>query len=376
MKRIAILGSTGSIGTQTLDVVRMHPETLRVTGLAAHSNGALLQEQAAEFGPKHLGMFDADIASQIGALSGMDGLIEIATSEDVDLVVVSVSGMIGLRPTIAALDAGKEVALASKEVLVAGGSIVMPRAFPNRLRPIDSEHSAVLQCLQGERLDQVDQIILTASGGPFRGWSRYCLENVTVDQALDHPTWRMGGKITIDSATLMNKGLELIEACWLFDISPDQVQIIVHPESIIHSMVKFDDGSVIGQIGHPDMKLPIQYALFGPERISSPAKPWSPVDTPNLTFELLDEATFTLPDVAREAFKIGGLAPAQVNAVNEEAANAFLRNEIGFMDIVRCVERSLNGAKAGTLELESILATDLEARETWRELLDRNRGVV
>ncbi|MBA3726825.1 MAG: 1-deoxy-D-xylulose-5-phosphate reductoisomerase, partial [Armatimonadetes bacterium] len=295
MKRVAILGSTGSIGTQALDVVRMHPEALRVTGLAAHSNGGLLQEQAAEFSPKHLGMYNADVASQIGALAGMDGLIEIATCEDVDLVVVSVSGMIGLRPTIAALDAGKVVALASKEVLVAGGSIVMPKATPNRLRPIDSEHSAVLQCLQGERPDQVNQIILTASGGPFKGWSRERLETVTVEQALNHPTWCMGGKITIDSATLMNKGLELIEACWLFDISPDRVQIIVHPESIIHSMVKFDDGSVIGQLGHPDMKLPIQYALLGPERITSPSKPWSPIDTPNLTFEPLDEVTFTLP---------------------------------------------------------------------------------
>ncbi|MGI8922447.1 MAG: 1-deoxy-D-xylulose-5-phosphate reductoisomerase [Fimbriimonadales bacterium] len=373
MKRIAILGSTGSIGTQTLDVVRMHPEALRVTGLAAHSNGVLLQEQAAEFRPKYLGMYDVDVAYQIGALAGMDGLIEIATSEEVDLVVVSVSGMIGLQPTIAALDAGKEVALASKEVLVAGGSIVMPKAAPNRLRPIDSEHSAVLQCLQGERLDQVDRIILTASGGPFKGWSGDRLETVTVEQALNHPTWRMGGKITIDSATLMNKGLELIEACWLFDISPDRVQIIVHPESIIHSMVKFDDGSVIGQLGHPDMKLPIQYALLGPERISSPAKPWSPIDTPNLSFEPLDEATFNLPEVAREAFNIGGLAPTRVNAVNEEAANAFLRGEIGFMDIVRCVERSLDKAETGTPFLESILSTDLEARKTWRELLARNR---
>ena len=361
MKRVAILGSTGSIGSQTLDVVRAHPEMLQVVALAARSSADLLEAQASEFRPGKAALFDRD---------GMAALLDIATDPRVDVVVVSVSGMIGLEPTLAALDAGKTVALASKEVLVAGGEIVMPRASADTLRPIDSEHSAVLQCLQGEKIEQVERIILTASGGPFRGWHREELEAATLEQALAHPTWRMGGKITIDSATLMNKGLELIEACWLFGVSPDMVDIVVHPQSIIHSMVKFRDGSVLGQMGRPNMKLPIQYALLGPERIASVAPAWNPVDTPNLELLPLDESTFSLPGIAREATRLGGLAPAYLNAVNEEAANAFLRGEIGFMDISRACERSLGLAPKGEVTLESILACDAGARANWKTLVN------
>jgi 1-deoxy-D-xylulose-5-phosphate reductoisomerase len=359
LKRVAILGSTGSIGTQTLDVVRANPGALEVVALAARSSADELDAQAAEFRVAKTALFDKD---------GMAALLDIATDPEVDVVVVSVSGMIGLEPTLAALDAGKAVALASKEVLVAGGEIVMPKASAETLRPIDSEHSAVLQCLQGEKIGQVERIILTASGGPFRGWDRGMLENATLEQALAHPTWHMGGKITIDSATLMNKGLELIEATWLFGVAPDIVDIVVHPQSIIHSMVKFRDGSVLGQMGQPNMKLPIQYALLGPERVPSPAPQWNPADSPNLELLPLDESTFSLPGVAREAMRLGGLTPTYMNAVNEEAANAFLRGEIGFMDITRACERSLGLPIKGDVTLESILACDAEARANWKTL--------
>lgn len=374
MKRAAVLGSTGSIGVQTLDVVAMHPDRLQVVGLAAHSSHEQLREQATRFGVSRLALFDPSAAGKLGCPSGIDALVEMATAPDVDVVVVSVAGMIGLEPTLAALQAGKQVALASKEVLVAGGELVMPLAgdLPSlSLRPIDSEHSALLQCLQGERLDEVEQLVLTASGGPFRGWSRGDLEAVTAEQALAHPTWRMGGKITVDSATMMNKGLELIEACHLYGIPPDRVEIVVHPQSVIHSMVRFRDDSVMAQLGHPDMKLPIQYALLGPERIESPANRWDPAETPNLSFEPLDREVFTLPDVAREAFRRGGLCPAWVNAVNEEAANAFLRGETGFMDLIRSVEDSLGTAPSGTATLDSVLAADAEARAKYRESVAR-----
>lgn len=376
MKRVAILGSTGSIGSQTLDVIRHLPQELEVAALAANGNHAMVAQQAREFRPKRVAMYDPAAANELSrtlgspAGSGMDGLLEIASAPDIDIVVVSVSGVIGLEPTLAALDSGKQVALASKEVLVAGGAIVMPRVpNPERLRPIDSEHSAVLQCLQGSSLSQVDKLILTASGGPFRNWQKGQLERVTPEQALNHPTWRMGGKITVDSATLMNKGLELIEACWLFDISPARVEVVVHPQSVIHSMVKFQDGSVLAQMGHPDMKLPIQYALLGPQRVPSPAKNWETGHTPNLSFEALDRVNFPLPDVAREAFRLGGVAPAYLNAVNEEAANAFIRGEIGFMDIVRAVSASISKAPKAGPTLENILEADAQARAEWRGLV-------
>jgi len=364
--RVAVLGSTGSIGTQTLEVIAANPDRLQVIALASNRNYSLLSQQASEFQVTKVAMFDEHAAKRIGAASGIDGLIELATDPAVDIVVVSVAGMIGLQPSMAALEAGKQVALASKEVLVAGGEIVMPMAELGQLRPIDSEHSAILQCLQGEQLSQVKSLILTASGGPFRGKTRADLERMTADDALNHPTWKMGGKITVDSASLMNKGLELIEACWLFGMSPENVEIIVHPQSVIHSMVRFADDSVLGQLGHPDMKLPIQYALLGPERVPSPARHWDPLQTGELRFEDLDRTVFTLPDVAREAFRRGGLVPAHMNAVNEEAVNAFLRNETGFMDVIRSVERSLDDAPSGAVTLASILDADREARERYR----------
>ncbi len=363
MIRVAILGSTGSIGTQTLDVIRMHPDRIRATALAAHSNEAALERQAAEFDAKTTTLFSK---------GGVQSLIELATRDDVDLVVVSVAGMIGLEPTIAALQSGKRIALASKEVLVAGGAVVMPivKEAGAVLLPIDSEHSAILQCLWGDRDSPslpscrgVEKLILTASGGPFRGKRLAELETVTLSDALNHPTWRMGGKITIDSATMMNKGLEIIEACWLYDLPPKKIDVVVHPQSVIHSMVKFNDGSVLAQMGHPDMKLPIQFALFGPKRLPSPAKNWEPAHTPSLTFEPLDESVFICPGIAREAFAMGGVTAAFMNAVNEVAANAFLSQKIGFLTIQRINEQSLSAAPKAEPTLNNILAADEEARK-------------
>ncbi|MCH8275405.1 MAG: 1-deoxy-D-xylulose-5-phosphate reductoisomerase [Armatimonadetes bacterium] len=375
MKRIAVLGCTGSIGRQVLEVVQRHPSELRVAALAADTNHAQVAEQAREFDPGRLAMYDPAAAERLSqalqrpVASEMQGLVDLVSDPDVDVVVVSVSGMIGLEPTLAAVAAGKQIALASKEVLVAGGAVVMPRVREAGIKfmPIDSEHSAILQCLQETPRKYVDRVYLTASGGPFRGWSREAMENVTAEQALNHPTWRMGGKITVDSATMMNKGLEIIEACWLFDIEPEKIEVIVHPQSIIHSMVKFNDGSVLAQMGHPDMKLPIQYALLGPERLPSPTKPWEPTCTPNLSFEPLDGQVFNCPDLAREAFRRGGVAPTFLNAVNEEAANAFLRGELRFLDIFRLNEESLDAAPKAEPTLENILSTDSNARVWARE---------
>ncbi|MBL1150735.1 MAG: 1-deoxy-D-xylulose-5-phosphate reductoisomerase [Armatimonadetes bacterium] len=381
-KRVAVLGSTGSIGKQTLEVLRMHSERFEVAALTANSNVELLGAQVEEFRPSRVAMFEEDaarsLASKLGIRvdSGIDAATEVAASDDIDIVVVCVNGVVGLLPTLAALDAGKHIALASKEVLVSGGAIVMPRVRSGRgtLLPIDSEHSAILQCLLGSPsltssvprggnlAEGVERIYITSSGGPFRNWTLAELETVSVDQALNHPTWRMGGKITIDSATLMNKGLELIEACWLYDVSPDVVQIVVHPQSVVHSMIKFRDGSVLAQMGHPDMKLPIQFALTAPARMPSPAKPWEPNHTPSLTFEPYDESVFICPSLARAAFIQGGTSPAFLNAVNEEAVHAFLRGRIRFLDIQRACERSLAKHPVGEATLDSVLAADREAR--------------
>lgn len=374
MKRVVVLGSTGSIGAQTLDVISQHPDNLQVVGLAARRNADKLQEQARRFGVKKLALFEGDEGSEgrkDGIQRGMDALVELAAMDEADLVVVSVAGVIGLVPTIEAIKAGKHIALASKEVLVAAGEIVMPlvAAHGVNLTPIDSEHSAIFQCLQGYRPDQVDELILTASGGPFRGKTRAELASVTVDQALNHPTWRMGGKITIDSATLMNKGLETIEARWLFDVPVSHVRVVIHPQSIIHSLVKFQDGSMLGQLGWPDMRLPIQYALLWPERKPNALPPWSPLDSPNLTFEPVDEDTFRCLQLAREAARIGGTMPCAMNAANEEAANAFLRGEIGFLTIADAVERVMAAHATGAPSLQSILETDDWARRVFREVV-------
>lgn len=370
MKRIVVLGSTGSIGRQTLDVVRQHPDRLEVVGLAAGSNAEPLLRQGSEFPKAKLALFHPHPEIP----SGMQALMELATLPEADLVVVSVAGVIGLRPTIAAIEAGKEIALASKEVLVAAGEIVMPlvQAKGVRLLPIDSEHSAIHQCLRGYGSGDVGEIILTASGGPFRGRKRRDLENVTATEALKHPTWSMGGKITLDSATLMNKGLEMIEARWLFSLPISSVRAVIHPQSIIHSMVRLKDGSVLAQMGWPDMRLPIQVALLDPERKPNSLPAWNPLDTPELTFEPIDEETFPCPSLARRSAEIGGTMPCAMNAANEEAANLFLRGEgtfLGIADVVREVMQRHEPSKA---TLETLLETDRWARETAQRII-RNK---
>lgn len=366
MKRVAILGSTGSIGTQTLDIIRQHPDLLQVTALAAHANEALLEQQAELFGAK---------ATALVARDGIESAIDIATRDDVDVVVVAVAGVVGLLPTIAAIQAGKHIALASKEVLVAAGEIVMPMVERHQvlLTPIDSEHSAIFQCLQGYRHDQIESLILTASGGPFRGKRRADLGEITVEQALNHPTWNMGGKITIDSATLMNKGLETIEARWLFGVELDKVEVVIHPQSIVHSFAKFRDGSVLGQLGWPNMKLPIQYALLYPERVPNELPAWNPLDSPSLTFEAVDHETFPSIRIAIASSKIGGTMPCAMNAANEEVANAFLRGEVGFLEIPEIVQRTMDEHKPVSASIESILEIDAWARETARNLMALNR---
>lgn len=366
MINVVVLGSTGSIGRQTLDVAAQHPDKIKIIGLTAGSNAKELHKQAKQCPGAKSALFKPP-PGYCGP-AGMEALIEIATMPKADVVVVSVAGVIGLLPTIEAIKAGKRIALASKEVLVAAGEIVMPLVKEHgvELVPIDSEHSALFQCLQGYRSDQIEELILTASGGPFRGFSIEQLNNVTLEQTLKHPTWNMGGKITVDSATMMNKALETIEAKWLFGVEIDQVKIVVHPQSVVHSMVKLKDGSVLGQMGWPDMRLPIQYALLYPERVPNRLEPWNPLETPNLTFEDLDESVFRGPSLAREASKTGGTTPAAMNAANEEAANAFLRGELSFLGITDAVEAAMSHHKALPATLESILEADREAREIVR----------
>jgi len=366
-----VLGSTGSIGTQTLDVIRQHPNRLKVVGLAAHSNGSLLKQQAEEFGVKHVALCDTHAAETHRVPGGIEALCELATLPESDTLVMSVAGVIGLRPTVEAIRAGKKIALASKEVLVAAGEVVMPlvRQHNTVMTPIDSEHSAIYQCLTGEKWDQIDQLILTASGGPFRGWTRDQLKDVTVQQALNHPTWAMGGKITIDSATLMNKGLEMIEAKWLFGVPMDNIHVSVHPQSIIHSMVKFTDGSVLAQMGWPNMRLPIQYALIGPDRPVSGLRDWLPHQSASLTFEEPNTDVFRMLTLARDAERIGKTAPCAMNAANEEAANAFLRGEIPFLGIEQVVEGVLNEHRPTSVTLESLIEVDIESRNKARALM-------
>jgi 1-deoxy-D-xylulose-5-phosphate reductoisomerase len=367
VRRVVILGSTGSIGTQTIDIIKQHPDRLQIVGLAAGRNVEALKRQAEDFPGVKLAVYEP--SSEIP--SGMQAIIDLATLPEADIVVVSVAGVIGLLPTVEAIKLGKHIALASKEVLVAAGEIVMPmiKQYGSIMTPIDSEHSAIFQCLQGYETTQIDEILLTASGGPFRGKSLSDLAKITPEQALNHPTWSMGGKITVDSATLMNKGLETIEAKWLFGVELDQVKIIVHPQSVIHSMVKFRDGSVLGQLGWPNMRLPIQYALLYPERKPNELPSWSPLDHPVLTFEALDEQTFKCPSLARHSVQVGGTMPCVMNAANEEAANAFLRGETGFLDIPDVVSKTIERHEPVAATLESILETDAWARATARNLI-------
>ena len=370
MKQIAILGSTGSIGTQTLDVVRANPGELTVTALSAGRQIDLLERQIREFHPreeeKALELRERIRDTDTRVVSGMEGLLELAVMPEADILVTAIVGMIGIRPTIAAIEAGKDIALANKETLVTAGHIIMPLAREHQVKilPVDSEHSAIFQCLHGDDRRQLAKLLITASGGPFRGKKTKDLEAVQVEDALKHPNWAMGQKITIDSATLVNKGLEVLEARWLFGVELEQIQVVVQPKSIIHSMVEFTDGAVIAQLGTPDMKLPIQYALFYPER--------RPLGGDRLDFAALKEITFEDPDMetfrglamAIEAGKIGGSMPTAFNAANERAVAKFLKKEIRFLDIYAIIEEAMREHRV--IEhptVEQILATEAETYE-------------
>lgn len=373
MKSVCILGSTGSIGTQALEVVRAHG--LWISGLAAKSNIKLLAEQAKEFKPKVVCVYDEDKRDElcellkdtgITVLSGMDGLCEIASQPETDIVLNSVVGMVGLKPTLAAIEAGIDIALANKETLVVGGALVIDAARKRgvKIYPVDSEHSAIFQSLRGSKQSEISKIILTASGGPFFGKMKSELENVALKDALKHPNWDMGAKITIDSATLMNKGLEFIEAMWLFDISPDMIEIVVHRESVIHSAVEFNDGAVIAELGVPDMKLPIQYALLYPNRLDCPTRRLSLTDYGTLSFYKPDFDTFDCLRACIKAAQIGGTAPAIVNGANEEAVRLFINGKIGFLDIGRAVTKALECIPSQEVTcLDDVLDADKKARE-------------
>ena len=369
MKKIAILGSTGSIGTQTLEVVRNNPE-LQVAALAAGKSVEQMEQQIREFHPLIAGMWSeeaaADLRSRVADLpvkvvSGMDGLLEIATMPQSQVLVTAIVGMIGIRPTIAAIEAGKDIALANKETLVTAGHIIMPLAAKMgvKILPVDSEHSAIFQSLNGEPAGRIEKILLTASGGPFRGRTREQLQNIQVEDALKHPNWSMGRKITIDSSTLVNKGLEVMEVKWLFGVDLDQIQVIVHPQSIIHSAVQYVDGAVIAQLGTPDMKLPIQYALFYPQHRNLAGE--------RLDFAKLKEITFEEPPVdvlkglpyAYKAGRIGGSMPTVLNAANEKAVALFLDRKIQFLDIYDIIEDTMNAHKViENPTLEEVLETE------------------
>lgn len=373
-RRLSILGSTGSIGTQTLDVVRnLH---LHVCGLAANKNIGLLERQIREFKPETVAVYDSEAAKKLAAavkdvpvkiLQGMDGLCEVASIDGADLVLNAVVGMVGLRPTLSAISAGKDVALANKETLVAGGALVMKAAKENgvHILPVDSEHSAIFQCLQGcPDKKMLKRIILTASGGAFYGRTADELKNVTAQQALHNPNWNMGAKVTVDSATMMNKGLEIIEASWLFGVPEEKIDVLVQRESIVHSMIEYDDNSVIAQLGVPDMRIPIQYAITYPERFTSPVKQLDLAKYGSLTFGRPDENTFKCLKACKNALKRGALAPAAANGANEAAVKLFLEGKISFLDIGELVtEAMLNQSDTvKAISVGDILNADAKAR--------------
>lgn len=372
-KKLAILGSTGSIGTQTLDIARMHG--IEITALTARGNVKLLEEQVREFRPELVAVTDEKAASQLKTaiadtdtkvLAGMEGLLEAAVCENADTVLNSVVGMVGLTPTLAALKAGKTLALANKETLVAGGKIVMDAAKENgkTILPVDSEHSAIFQCLQAAPPEKrLKKILLTASGGPFFGKTREELVNITPAQALKHPNWSMGAKITIDSSTLMNKGLEVIEAAWLFGVDAQDINVVVHRESIIHSAVMYDDNSVIAQLGLPDMRIPIQYALTYPDRLPSPVEELDLFKIGSFTFGKPDTDTFTCLSACKKAMAVGGTAPACVNGANEAAVELFLKEKIDYLKIGELVNAALELAKPGDYTLDDVLDADRAAKE-------------
>lgn len=383
MKNIAVLGSTGSIGTQTLDIVRNNTDELKIKVLAAGSNVELIEKQIREFKPEIAVLYNADKANElkikiadtgVKVLSGMDGMIEAATFDDVDTVVTSMVGMIGIKPTIAAIKAGKNIALANKETLVTAGHIIMPLIKEHKvsLLPVDSEHSAIFQSMNGENRKRISKILLTASGGPFRGKSYEELKNVTLEDALKHPNWAMGQKITVDSATLVNKGLEVMEAAWLFDVDVSMIQVVVHPQSVIHSMVEYEDTAVIAQLGCPDMRLPIQYALFYPDRRFLDAKKLDFFEMKSLTFEKPDMDTFKGLKFAMEAAEFGGSMPTVFNASNEEAVAMFLNKKIGFLDIYRIIEESMNRHTViSNPDIDTVLSIERDTREFIRKSFNK-----
>lgn len=374
MKKVAILGSTGSIGTQTLEVVRENGD-LQITALAAGGNVDLMEKQIREFHPALAAMWTEEKAKElrdrvkdlpVKVVSGMDGLLEVATDPASEILVTAIVGMIGIRPTIAAMKAGKDIALANKETLVTAGHIIMPLAEECHVKilPVDSEHSAIFQCLNGEHKDQLKKILLTASGGPFRGKKKEELKNVRVEDALKHPNWSMGRKITIDSATLVNKGLEMMEARWLFGVEPKDIQIVVQPKSIIHSMVEFVDGAVIAQLGTPDMKLPIQYALYYPNRRHLPGDRLDFWTLNQITFEKPDMENFPGLKLAFNAAAAGGTMPTVYNAANERAVAKFLDRKIGFLDIPEIIRSCMEEHKVTeNPTVEQILETEAATYE-------------
>ncbi|MCR5706925.1 MAG: 1-deoxy-D-xylulose-5-phosphate reductoisomerase [Ruminococcus sp.] len=378
-KNVSILGSTGSIGTQSLEVCEK--QGFNIVALAAHSSVKLLCEQVRKFKPEYVCIYKEEKYTElkenladtdVEILCGMEGLCRIAALEKNDIVLNSVVGMVGLLPTLTAIEADKDIALANKETLVAGGKLVMSAAAEKgvKIYPVDSEHSAIFQCLQGNKRSQLSKIILTASGGPFYGYTYEQLGNVTKADALKHPNWDMGNKITIDSATLMNKGLEFIEAKWLFDLAPNQIEIVVHRQSVIHSAVEYNDCAVIAQLGVPDMKIPIQYALTYPDRFECPTKPLSLTDYGTLTFAKPDSKTFKCLGAAIDAITRGGAYPCLVNSANEEAVRAFLNDEISFIQIGEIVSSVLE--KFGYSEIncyEDVMEADKRARDYVRSLI-------
>ena len=372
MKNIAVLGSTGSIGTQTLEIVRNNPD-LQVVALAAGSSVDLIEAQIREFSPKLAAMWSEEAAAELRSrvadlpvklVAGMEGLLEIAVMPESQVLVTAIVGMIGIRPTIAAIEAGKDIALANKETLVTAGHIIMPLAKEKgvSILPVDSEHSAIFQSLNGEPKNRISKILLTASGGPFRGRTRAELANIQVEDALKHPNWAMGRKITIDSSTLVNKGLEVMEAKWLFDVDLDRIQVVVHPQSVIHSMVEFVDGGIMAQLGTPDMKLPIQYALFYPDRRPMPGKRLDFYELGQITFEKPDMENFPGLKLAYQASAVGGSMPTVYNAANEKAVGLFLDRKISYLQITELIEAAMEQHKViANPSVAEILDTEKEA---------------
>lgn len=381
MKKIAILGSTGSIGTQTLEIVRNHPD-LEVTAIAAGTNVELMEKQIREFHPRIAAMWSEEAAADLSLriadtdvriVSGMDGLLEVATIKESEILVTAIVGMIGIRPTIAAIEQGKTIALANKETLVTAGHIIMPLAAKHgvSILPVDSEHSAIFQSMNGENQERISKLILTASGGPFRGKTKEELVGVTIEDALKHPNWSMGKKVTIDSASLVNKGLEVMEARWLFNMPLEKIQVVVHPQSIIHSAVEYVDGAVMAQLGMPDMKLPIQYALFYPDRRPMEGKRVDFFSLGQLTFEQPDTDTFKGLQLAYEAAKTGGSQPTVFNAANEMAVALLIQRRIDFLQIPELIERCMGHHKViENPSVDEILQAETETYEYIKQVID------